>query len=273
MHLAILYWELQGKPSKIDLLSRCPATTAQRSGRSGSRAQLAAGVRAAAREVRVAPPRADIRARRSTGRAGIRAAPIEAAILRAAANVAGFFVEPMSGVRAAAVDPPEGYLRRRELRPLRGALSRRGHHGVRPHRRLVRGVPLGRDARHDHLREGVTAAWCRLRHGRRRVPRSSRCRPRASPTATPSRLPARLHRGRRGDRGDPRRGSGGGGARHGRPAAEGLERSRRDHAHRGGAGPGAAAGHRARPGSRDARAGARCSNAPGHGGLPASAGS
>ena len=65
--------------------------------------------------------------------------------------------------------PPPGYGSRaaRDLRPLRrAALVRRGDHGLRPARRVVRLDRLGFDARHDHVREGHDLG---LRAARRRA--------------------------------------------------------------------------------------------------------
>ena len=80
--------------------------------------------------------------------------------------------------------------RARDLRPLRHpALGRRGHHGLRPHRLLVRLRALRHPARHRDHRQGALLLVCRARRrGRDGYASWSRSweRPQCSPTGSPS---------------------------------------------------------------------------------------
>ena len=80
--------------------------------------------------------------------------------------------------------------RARDLRPLRDPpLRRRGDHGLRPHRRLVREREVRHQARPDHLREGSFVVVRRDRRGARRrqgVRRVQHRARRSSRTGSPS---------------------------------------------------------------------------------------
>lgn len=114
IHMAILYWQHLGKPSKIELISRYPSfhgSTLGALGLSSSRwrkeFELVLEKNAIAQVAGV-----DIRARRSEKdelRFGLE--QIEDAIVsRGPDHVAAVFLEPISGASAAAVVPPEGYI-------------------------------------------------------------------------------------------------------------------------------------------------------------------
>ena len=146
--------------------------------------------------------------------------------------------------------------------PRRAARVRRDDHRLRSHGGVVRRLPLaGRDAGHHHVREGRDERH-RAVLGRARERRGGRA-VRAVAGGLPLRahvlrLPARLRRRGRGDPRDPRRGSRRGVAAQGRAAARAPGCPRGDvAAHRRRARPRAAAGPRARDGSRDAGAAAR----------------
>ncbi len=97
------------------------------------------------------------------------------------ATIAAIMLETVLGTAGILVPPP-GYLRRRPraVRPVRHPLHRRRGHGrLRPHRRVVRGRPLGRHPRPDHLRQGRQLRLRPARRGdhlRRRSPTPSRDR-------------------------------------------------------------------------------------------------
>ena len=105
MHLAVLYWELQGKPGQDRLpVARHQLPRLDTGSVVALWIALARAVRAAAcRSTRAYPTR-------TTAEEG--AAALEAAIQsRGADHVAAFVVEPMTGSSGAAVDLPDGYLR------------------------------------------------------------------------------------------------------------------------------------------------------------------
>jgi adenosylmethionine-8-amino-7-oxononanoate aminotransferase len=114
IHMAILYWQHLGTPSKIEFISRYPSfhgSTLGALGLSSSRwrkeFELVLEKNAIAQVAGV-----DIRARRSEKdelRFGLE--QIEDAIVsRGPDHVAAVFLEPISGASAAAVVPPEGYI-------------------------------------------------------------------------------------------------------------------------------------------------------------------
>jgi len=114
IHLAVLYWQHLGKPSKIELISRYPSyhgSTLGALGLSGSRWRQAFELILEKNAIAQAPG-ADIRARR--GEADELAFGLEqveeAIVSRGADHVAAVFLEPISGASAAAVVPPDGYL-------------------------------------------------------------------------------------------------------------------------------------------------------------------
>ena len=104
MHLAVLYWELQDRPGKIEFLSRVTSYHGSTLGAlslSGSRWRAPFELLL---HKYAAVPNA------VTAEQG--AAELEAAILtRGADHVAAFVVEPVTGSSGAAVDLPPGYLR------------------------------------------------------------------------------------------------------------------------------------------------------------------
>jgi adenosylmethionine-8-amino-7-oxononanoate aminotransferase len=103
LHLAVLYWELQGKSGKVEFLSRVTSYHGSTMGAlslSGSRWR--APFELLLRKYAVVPNSA-------TAEEG--AAALEAAILsRGAEHVAAFVVEPVTGSSGAAVPLPDGYL-------------------------------------------------------------------------------------------------------------------------------------------------------------------
>jgi adenosylmethionine-8-amino-7-oxononanoate aminotransferase len=103
MHLAVLYWELQGHPAKIEFLSR---VTSYHGSTLGALSLSGSRWRAPFESLLhkyAAVPNSD------TAEQG--AAELEAAILsRGAEHVAAFIVEPVTGSSGAAVDLPPGYL-------------------------------------------------------------------------------------------------------------------------------------------------------------------
>ena len=114
IHLALLYWQHTGQPSKTELISRYPSfhgSTLGALGLSGSRWRQ--GFEHVLDDNPVAQaPNADIRAGRSQEEEltfGL--AQIEQALVsRGPENVAAVFLEPISGASTAAVVPPDGYL-------------------------------------------------------------------------------------------------------------------------------------------------------------------
>jgi adenosylmethionine-8-amino-7-oxononanoate aminotransferase len=104
MHLAVLYWELLGKPAKIEFLSR---VTSYHGSTLGALSLSGSRWRAPFESLLhkyAAVPNAE------TAEQG--AAELEAAILsRGADHVAAFIVEPVTGSSGAAVDLPPGYLK------------------------------------------------------------------------------------------------------------------------------------------------------------------
>jgi adenosylmethionine-8-amino-7-oxononanoate aminotransferase len=103
VHLAVLYWELMGKPGKIEFLSRVTSFHGSTMGAlslSGSRWREP--FERLLQKYAVVPNSA-------TAEEG--AAALEAAIRsRGSENVAAFVVEPVTGSSGAAVDLPDGYL-------------------------------------------------------------------------------------------------------------------------------------------------------------------
>jgi adenosylmethionine-8-amino-7-oxononanoate aminotransferase len=104
MHLAVLYWELLGKPAKIEFLSRVTSYHGSTMGAlslSGSRWR--APFESLLHKYAAVPNAV-------TAEQG--AAELEAAILsRGADHVAAFIIEPVTGSSGAAVDLPPGYLK------------------------------------------------------------------------------------------------------------------------------------------------------------------
>lgn len=114
IHMAVLYWQHLGKPSKLELISRYPSyhgSTLGALGLSGSRWRQAFELILEKNAIAQAPG-ADIRARRSEAEElAFGLEQIEEAIVsRGADHVAAVFLEPISGASAAAVVPPDGYL-------------------------------------------------------------------------------------------------------------------------------------------------------------------
>jgi adenosylmethionine-8-amino-7-oxononanoate aminotransferase len=114
IHLAVLYWQHLGKPSKLELISRYPSyhgSTLGALGLSGSRWRQAFELILEKNAIAQAPG-ADIRTRR--GEADDLAFGLEqveeAIVSRGPDHVAAVFLEPISGASAAAVVPPDGYL-------------------------------------------------------------------------------------------------------------------------------------------------------------------
>jgi len=103
MHLAVLYWELQGKPAKLDFLSRMTSYHGSTLGAlslSGSRWR--APFEPLLHKYGAVP-------NSPTAEEG--AADLEAAILsRGADHIAAFVLEPLTGSSGAAVPLPDGYL-------------------------------------------------------------------------------------------------------------------------------------------------------------------
>ena len=103
MHLAVLYWELQGKPAKLDFLSRMTSYHGSTLGAlslSGSRWR--APFEPLLHKYAAVP-------NSLTAEEG--AAELEAAILsRGADHIAAFILEPVTGSSGAAVELPPGYL-------------------------------------------------------------------------------------------------------------------------------------------------------------------
>jgi adenosylmethionine-8-amino-7-oxononanoate aminotransferase len=114
IHMAILYWQHLGKPSKIELISRYPSFHGSTLGALGlSSSRWRKEFELVLEKSAIAQlPGADIRARRSEEaelRFGLD--QIEDAIVsRGPDHVAAVFMEPISGASAAAVVPPDGYI-------------------------------------------------------------------------------------------------------------------------------------------------------------------
>jgi adenosylmethionine-8-amino-7-oxononanoate aminotransferase len=114
IHMAVLYWQHLGRPSKIELISRFPSyhgSTLGALGLSGSRWRQAFELLLEKNAVAQAPC-ADIRARRTPEQElAFGLEQIEDAIVsRGADHVAAVFMETISGASAAAVVPPPGYI-------------------------------------------------------------------------------------------------------------------------------------------------------------------
>ena len=114
IHLALLYWQHVGKPSKTQLISRFPSfhgSTLGALGLSGSRWREGFDHVLENNPVAQAP-NADIRSGRTPEEEvtfGLK--EIEDALLRRGPeNVAALFLEPITGASTAAVVPPNGYL-------------------------------------------------------------------------------------------------------------------------------------------------------------------
>jgi adenosylmethionine-8-amino-7-oxononanoate aminotransferase len=103
LHLAVLYWELLGKPAKVEFLSRVTSYHGSTMGAlslSGSRWR--APFELLLQKYAVVP---------NTETAAEGAAALEAAIqARGADHVAAFVIEPVTGSSGAAVELPPGYL-------------------------------------------------------------------------------------------------------------------------------------------------------------------
>lgn len=114
IHLALLYWQHQGKPGKTELVSRYPSfhgSTLGALGLSGSRWREAFDHVLEDHPVAQAPS-ADIRSGRTPQEEvafGLRQIE-DALVARGPENVAAVFLEPISGASTAAVVPPDGYL-------------------------------------------------------------------------------------------------------------------------------------------------------------------
>ena len=123
MHLAVLYWELSGKPAKLDFLSRVTSYHGSTLGAlslSGSRWR--APFEPLLHKYAAVP-------NSLTAEEG--AAELEAAILsRGADHIAAFVLEPVTGSSGAAVELPRGLPAggARGVRPLRRAADRRRDH-------------------------------------------------------------------------------------------------------------------------------------------------
>lgn len=116
IHLSLLYWQLRGRPSKVELISRYPSyhgSTLGALGLSGSKWRSPFELVLAKNAV-AQTPNADIRARRTPAEElEFAVGELEDAIARRGAeHVAAVFLEPISGASAAAVVPPDGYLER-----------------------------------------------------------------------------------------------------------------------------------------------------------------
>jgi adenosylmethionine-8-amino-7-oxononanoate aminotransferase len=114
IHLALLYWQHLGEPSKVELVSRYPSfhgSTFGALGLSGSKWRGPFDHLLDNSPVAQAP-NADIRARRTQeAELAFGLQQIEAALLeRGPENVAAVFLEPISGASGAAIVPPDGYL-------------------------------------------------------------------------------------------------------------------------------------------------------------------
>ncbi len=116
IHLAILYWQELGRPSKVELISRLPSyhgSTLGALGLSGSAWRRSFEVLLEKSAV-AHTPNSDIRARRSPADECEHALrTVEDAICqRGPEHVAAVFVEPITGASGAAVVPPDDYLPR-----------------------------------------------------------------------------------------------------------------------------------------------------------------
>jgi adenosylmethionine-8-amino-7-oxononanoate aminotransferase len=114
IHLALLYWQHQGEPRKVELVSRYPSfhgSTFGALGLSGSRWRRPFDHLLENSPVAQAP-NADIRAGRTEAEElAFGLDQVESALLeRGPENVAAVFLEPISGASGAAVVPPDGYL-------------------------------------------------------------------------------------------------------------------------------------------------------------------
>ncbi len=116
IHMAILYWQHLGRPSKIELISRYPSyhgSTLGALGLSGSAWRKAFELVLEKNAV-AQTPNADIRARRTPEQeVEFAVAQVEDAIAtRGADHVAAVFCEPITGASGAAIVPPDGYFER-----------------------------------------------------------------------------------------------------------------------------------------------------------------
>ena len=116
IHLSLLYWQLQGQPSKVELISRYPSyhgSTMGALGLSGSKWRLPFELVLDKNAV-AQTPNADIRSHRTPEQEiDFAVGEIEDAIAqRGQEHVAAVFLEPITGASGAAVVPPDGYLER-----------------------------------------------------------------------------------------------------------------------------------------------------------------
>jgi adenosylmethionine-8-amino-7-oxononanoate aminotransferase len=114
IQLALRYWQLRGKPRKIDLISRWPSFHGSTLGAlSLSGSKWRAFYEPILAKYPVAPvPNADIRRRRPPDEEAAWAArELEDEIVRRGAqNVAAVVIEPVTGASGAAIAPPPGYM-------------------------------------------------------------------------------------------------------------------------------------------------------------------
>ena len=114
IQLALRYWQLQGKPGKIDLISRWPSFHGSTLGAlSLSGSKWRGFYEPILAKYPVAPvPNADIRRRRPPDEEATWAArELEDAIARRGPqNVAAVVIEPVTGASGAAIAPPPGYM-------------------------------------------------------------------------------------------------------------------------------------------------------------------
>jgi adenosylmethionine-8-amino-7-oxononanoate aminotransferase len=116
IHMAILYWQHRGRPSKIELISRFPSyhgSTLGALGLSGSAWRKAFELVLEKNAV-AQTPNADIRSGRTPEQeVDFAVGQIEDAIAtRGAEHVAAVFLEPITGASGAAIVPPDGYMER-----------------------------------------------------------------------------------------------------------------------------------------------------------------
>ncbi len=186
----------RARPPQGDRAARRLPRLLARSALADRHPRCARAVRAAARATRATSPTRTGATARSAARPATPAStrPTRSSrqiLAEGPDSVAMVIVEPVQNAGGCLVPPP-GYAkaRPRDLRPLRRpALLRRGDHGLRTPRRVVRLDAPRLRARHHHERQGHDL---RLRAARRRAVLGSRSPSRSSrrractPTATPS---------------------------------------------------------------------------------------